>query len=1647
MQYDRYHGKVKKVAAFLGKMYAHLTLIIIALVALTVIVTAMVATKGLIVTESDCPAEVVYGEKLGYRVGVVLSHTTYEYRRQGEEVWTTEKPVIPGDYQVRAMGKTSFGKRNYTEIHDFTILPREITPTVADTRITYGETPRVKADLAKGDTLHCEIKYESLTPSTVAWVNRSSIVITDEDGNNRTACYTITDIPQVAVRITPRPITVTVQNASKVYDAMRLSFDGYEISKGTLLAGDNLVAVFNTSITDAGSIVNQPTLRIFNTKGEEVTGLYDMTVRAGTLTVEQRPLIIRTGSVSYIYTGREMRHREYELDPTTSLVSGHYLEIKSAPTLIDCGSVENTLTFTVRNRSGSDVSRNYSVFVEAGTLRIAQREVFVRTDSTTLVYDGTDQSYPHVTVENGTSDSYRADDAATIRDVGSVENRMTVRFFRGTQDVTANYKITGYAYGTITVTPRPITVQINDVEKPYDGTPLTSTACHVNAYQGYTLPKGHTVTLQTKGSTVFGKAANRYVAGSVRVHDENKRDVTANYLIGVEDGTLNVTPRPLTVTVPGATKVYDGTPLSKPEWGITKGSLLQNHVLSVTPAGTSITDVGSVTNEVNTALTRVYDSTTNEDVTKYYDITYDLGELRITPRYITLETRSGEWMYDGTVHEGNPELFLTAGSLLAGHTLERASAPVTIRNAGSTNNTVYARIMNDEWDVTHNYSIQYNFGKLTVTKRPITVRISSATWTYDGQPHTQPGVTVSDTSEYGLVLDHQLRVKDTNQLFFTECGDYVNNPAVDVYSPSTGTYVSGNYKISREMGTVTIQKRPLTIQINGEKIYDGLPMTNWRVDFTKDTSLAAGHTVVAMPVEVPTNASTMASVLNTDTFDVRDANGNSVIKNYSVSWQKGSLTVQRRPVSLMTATAEKVYDGLPLTDYTLELAPDSLPLVEGDKVLMVVNGRGTEIGQYQNTCYPETFTVSSNGLDVTHNYELVSVTEGTLTVKCDAVITVTTGSAVKPFDGLPLYCDEYTVEITEGTFPEGYTVYVDVTGSITQPGSTANSVTVAVWNAEGQDVTALVTLKLRPGVLTVQENNQDDGTVFGRVMADRNGLLYLRMASYGDYNGQGWNTAIPYSGTLTGGYSLNYLPAAALKALGLSTKSTVQFSDMRIFMLPYYMEIGGSAPVVGTDTVYANTQKTNYTATFYPVTNGTELVEMYYNAPSFLKPYLLGSYASAERTYRTFVHDQYLTLDSETRAFMEQIIAEQGFSASDRSVIADVAAYIRNVAIYNLNYDPAMDSVPNVAIAFLRDYKEGVCVHYATAATLLYRTLGIPARYVTGFAQEVKAGEWVEIKSPGHAWVEVYVDGLGWIQVEVTGSSGGSNPPDTPVTPPVSQKPALELIPAFAHKVYDGTYLYSPNELVMTPTLEALLNLGYTYTVRTSGAQKDVGDGESYVTEFILYDPNGNNVTDNFRLVKKNGLLRVTGTAVEVFLYPLIKTADGRPAVWGEGDYTVLTLPSGLTLTLTVTLPADKLGYVTLSDLNRNLNSYVTYRLTDGDRDVTADYPLVFTLPAGTEDAPILTVRARSIEVTAASETRVYEGEPLSNPDIYISKGSLITGHTLVAAATGTCTSVGSVANIVAAVKVLDAEGSDVTDLYSITRVEGTLTLLAPESE
>lgn len=139
------------------------------------------------------------------------------------------------------------------------------------------------------------------------------------------------------------------------------------------------------------------------------------------------------------------------------------------------------------------------------------------------------------------------------------------------------------------------------------------------------------------------------------------------------------------------------------------------------------------------------------------------------------------------------------------------------------------------------------------------------------------------------------------------------------------------------------------------------------------------------------------------------------------------------------------------------------------------------------------------------------------------------------------------------------------------------------------------------------------------------------------------------------------------------------------------------------------------------------------------------------------IYESYLSLpedlSDEVRALAEDITASCATSYEKLMAIAD---YLQSHYTYTTEPGPVPEDT-----AFL-DYVlfeagEGYCTWYATAATLLARCVGIPARYVQGYCLELEGGVLTAVDgSSSHAWCEGYVPGFGWVTVESTpGFEGG----------------------------------------------------------------------------------------------------------------------------------------------------------------------------------------------------------------------------------------------------------------------------------------------------
>ena len=541
-------------------------------------------------------------------------------------------------------------------------------------------------------------------------------------------------------------------------------------------------------------------------------------------------------------------------------------------------------------------------------------------------------------------------------------------------------------------------------------------------------------------------------------------------------------------------------------------------------------------------------------------------------------------------------------------------------------------------------------------------------------------------------------------------------------------------------------------------------------------------------------------------------------------------------------------------------------------------------------------------------------------------------------------------------------------------------------------------------------NNQTPYRVRSDMSVD---AVYLRGASFGDYDGNTWHEATPYKELIDGKYPATYLGTKQIEKWKLSTPIALEIEpNNSIEVIPHYtaIELLGSTydeeyniPI---DDVTANNESSEYYRMFY-----------YDYDDISLKPSVqLLEYAKYESDYREFVYEQYLTIDEISKAYMLDIIKEQNFDKADEELASKIAEYVMSLANYSVQYNTELDNAENVPIAFIEEYKEGICKHFATVGTLLFRALGIPARYVTGYMTETVANEWVQLTNyDAHAWVEVYVDGFGWKNIEVTPPRLDTN---------------VKVKPVNVSKLYDGTPLIPEQKIKGLEEFEAK---GYTYEVVVSGERTEPGITESKVDSLKIFDPQGRDVTSTFSITYETGKVHVYLGIISLESGDFSHIYLGVPPMTNPELCKALLLgDKELDPRYTVEIQSKELA----SDIGEYPHEFAVVIFNENGEDITDHYKYE-------NNFGVVNIKANTIILRAKSARKPYDGEELVCDEIEII-GTLYEGDTLKEyEIVGSQLYPGTSSNVidVSSIVICNKDGEDVTAKYILTIEDGTLTV------
>ena len=325
-------------------------------------------------------------------------------------------------------------------------------------------------------------------------------------------------------------------------------------------------------------------------------------------------------------------------------------------------------------------------------------------------------------------------------------------------------------------------------------------------------------------------------------------------------------------------------------------------------------------------------------------------------------------------------------------------------------------------------------GQLVISKRSVKLTSETASKAYDGTPLTRPVVKIEGSFVEGEVSD----VKATGSVTNVSEGEVTNA----ITFTEGENFKADNYAIEKDEGKLSINKRSVMLtSADLKKVYDGTPLTNGNTPVTEmsgtEKAFPEGEGVTYTFTGSQTN---VGESENKFTFKVNKGTNE---KNYSFEVAFGQLEVtpvtEEVIVTITGRTDEMPYDGKEHSVFGYDVTVSNA--LYNPKEDMQFNGidadataKGTDAGQYNIGLTAEHFTNKSNNFT---NVTFV-VTDGYVKINPRAV-TLTSETAGKTYDGTAL--EKPVVTVGGDGFVEGQVKEIKATGSVTNAGSVANTIT------------------------------------------------------------------------------------------------------------------------------------------------------------------------------------------------------------------------------------------------------------------------------------------------------------------------------------------------------------------------------------------------------------------------------------------------------------------------------------------------------------------------------------------------------------------------------------------------------------------------------
>ena len=850
-------------------------------------------------------------------------------------------------------------------------------------------------------------------------------VIKDEAGNDVTSQFEVTTVDG-KLTIAKRDVTIKPAKASKEYDGTPLVATDFQIVSGSFAEGEGI-----ESCTYGGQQIqvgtSKSTIETVTPMANTNLKNYELTKDPGALTVTERnakyKIEVEAVSATATYDGEEhvasgLVTNKFTIEGVEYTVSGLTAVVKGT----DAGKHVNFVdgTAKVTDPAGNDVTAQFEVKTKSGELTINPRPVTLTSADATKPYDGTALTNDKVAVSGdgfvkGQGATYSVTGFQTT--VGKSDNTFTYELNEGTNP--NNYTITK-SEGTLKVTANEqavvVKVKGNTNTQLYDGAEHVATGYIVEGVTVdgvasddlYGAKAGVDFTFKGTASakrTDAGKTDMGLKAEQFTNINKNFSNVTFEI---VEDGSVTITKRAVTLTSASAYKTYDGTALVKDEVTVSGDGFVMGQGATYSVTG-SQTNAGESFNTFSYTLNKG----TNAD---NYTITKQEGTLVVNPVMasvvVTIVGNHASGTYNGKELSASGYIFSSNNKLYTqDKVVFSGTAEAKRTDAGKTDMGLKAdQFSNGDAVNFKNVVFKVSDGYVDIAKAQVTLKSADLHKQYDGTAlvngdaalETETGWAKGEGATYTFTGSQTTVGKSSNS--FT-------------YTLNEGTKAD-NYIINKSEGVLSVRNRDakyeVTVKANSTTVtYDGKVHEAAGVETYTFEIDGVTYTVSGLTTEDPSKAYVGEYANNiTGTPVVTDGAGNVVTDQFVVKTENGKLVINRADVILTSASGEWVYDGTTHSKHEMETVSG---FAEGEGATFTYSASITNTGEVKNT-----FTYTLNPNTKNSNYRFIA-TPGTLKVTpvTDKVtVTITGNNKTDAYDGTEKTVTGYTVKSNNTAYTE-----------------------------------------------------------------------------------------------------------------------------------------------------------------------------------------------------------------------------------------------------------------------------------------------------------------------------------------------------------------------------------------------------------------------------------------------------------------------------------------------------------------------------------------------------------------------------------------------------------------------------------------------------